>query len=192
MTDLHNVESLVLEHLRAIRADLADVKDRLTGVEVQLSAMGQQLAGLTTAVYSGKSDTDSFRRRLERIERRLAAMVRWPYENGEGLQVLRYRHGAQYVPHYDYFDPAQPGTPRILQRGGQRVGTIVMYLRTPERGGATVFPDVGLEVAPIKGSAVFFSYDRPHPDTKTLHGGSPVTLGEKYVATKWMRAGEFV
>lgn len=128
----------------------------------------------------------------ERIERRLAELVRWPYENGEGLQVLRYRNGAQYVPHYDYFDPTQPGTPKILARGGQRVGTIVMYLRTPERGGATVFPDIGLEVAPIKGSAVFFSYDRPHPDTKTLHGGAPVTLGEKYVATKWMREREFV
>jgi prolyl 4-hydroxylase len=128
----------------------------------------------------------------ERIERRLAELVNWPYENGEGLQVLRYKHGAQYVPHYDYFDPAQPGTPKILQRGGQRVGTIVMYLRTPERGGATVFPDIGLEVAPIKGSAVFFSYDRPHPDSKTLHGGTPVTLGEKYVATKWMREGEFI
>jgi prolyl 4-hydroxylase len=128
----------------------------------------------------------------ERIERRLAELVNWPYENGEGLQVLRYKHGAQYVPHYDYFDPAQPGTPKILQRGGQRVGTIVMYLRTPERGGATVFPDIGLEVAPIKGSAVFFSYNRPHPDTKTLHGGTPVTLGEKYVATKWMREREFV
>jgi prolyl 4-hydroxylase len=128
----------------------------------------------------------------ERIERRLAELVRWPYENGEGLQVLRYRNGAQYVPHYDYFDPTQPGTPKILARGGQRVGTIVMYLRTPERGGATVFPDIGLEVAPIKGSGVFFSYDRPHPDTKTLHGGAPVTLGEKYVATKWMREREFV
>lgn len=128
----------------------------------------------------------------ERIERRLAELVRWPYENGEGLQVLRYRHGAQYVPHYDYFDPMQPGTPRILERGGQRVGTIVMYLRTPERGGATIFPDVGLEVAPIRGSAVFFSYERPHPDTRTLHGGMPVTLGEKYVATKWMREREFV
>ncbi len=128
----------------------------------------------------------------ERIEQRLADLLRWPYENGEGLQVLRYRHGAQYVPHYDYFDPLQPGTPRILQRGGQRVGTVVMYLRTPERGGATIFPDIGLEVAPIKGSAVFFSYDRPHPDTKTLHGGMPVTLGEKYVATKWMREREFV
>lgn len=127
----------------------------------------------------------------ERIERRLAELVNWPYENGEGLQVLRYKNGAQYVPHYDYFDPSQPGTPKILQRGGQRVGTIVMYLRTPERGGSTVFPDIGLEVAPIKGSAVFFSYDRPHPDTKTLHGGTPVTLGEKYVATKWMREGPF-
>jgi predicted nucleic acid-binding Zn-ribbon protein len=63
--------SVTLEHLRHIRADLADVKDRLLGVEVQLSAMGQQLAGLTTAVYSGKSEMDSVRRRLERIERRL-------------------------------------------------------------------------------------------------------------------------
>lgn len=128
----------------------------------------------------------------EKIERRLAELVNWPYEYGEGLQVLRYKNGAQYVPHYDYFDPAQPGTPKILQRGGQRVGTIIMYLRTPERGGATVFPDIGLEVAPIKGSAVFFSYDRPHPDTKSLHGGAPVTLGEKYVATKWLREREFV
>jgi prolyl 4-hydroxylase len=128
----------------------------------------------------------------ERIERRLAELVNWPYENGEGLQVLRYKNGAQYVPHYDYFDPAQPGTPKIVERGGQRVGTIIMYLRTPERGGTTIFPDIGLEVAPIKGSAVFFSYDRPHADTKTLHGGTPVTLGEKYVATKWMREREFI
>ena len=128
---------------------------------------------------------------VERVENRLAELLRWPFENGEGLQILRYRHGAEYVPHYDYFDPAQPGTAKILTRGGQRVATIVMYLRTPERGGATVFPDIGLEVAPIRGSAVFFTYDRPHADTLSLHGGMPVTLGEKYVATKWMREREF-
>ena len=128
----------------------------------------------------------------DRVEKRLAELLNWPFENGEGLQVLRYRMGAQYVPHYDYFDPAQPGTAKIVQRGGQRVATVVMYLRTPERGGATVFPDIGLEVQPVKGSGVFFSYDRPHPDTKTLHGGTPVTLGEKYVATKWLRENEFI
>ena len=126
-----------------------------------------------------------------KLERRLAALVDWPLENGEGLQVLRYRPGAEYRPHYDYFDPAEPGTPTILKRGGQRVASIVCYLNTPEAGGATVFPDVGLEVAPVQGNAVFFSYDRPHPSTRTLHGGAPVTAGEKWVATKWLREGRF-
>lgn len=66
-----NIESLVLEHLRAIRADLADLRERMASVELQLSAMGQQLAGLTTAVYGSKSDHENLRRRVERIERRL-------------------------------------------------------------------------------------------------------------------------
>lgn len=125
------------------------------------------------------------------IERRIAELVRWPLENGEGLQILRYRPGAEYRPHHDYFDPVHPGTARILQRGGQRVGTIVMYLNTPEGGGSTTFPEVGLEVAPVRGNAVFFSYDRAHPATKTLHGGAPVLAGEKWVATKWLRQGVF-
>lgn len=125
------------------------------------------------------------------IEQRIAALVNWPVENGEGLQVLRYRPGSEYKAHHDYFDPAQPGTPTILKRGGQRVGTVVMYLNHPIRGGGTAFPDVGLEVAPFKGNAVFFSYDRAHPMTRTLHAGTPVLEGEKWVATKWVREGEF-
>jgi len=127
----------------------------------------------------------------ERIERRIAALLNWPVSHGEGLQVLRYRPGAEYKPHHDYFDPAHPGSPTILARGGQRVGTLVMYLNDPVRGGGTTFPDVGLEVAPVKGNAVFFSYHAPHPSTKTLHGGAPVLEGEKWVATKWMREREF-
>lgn len=126
-----------------------------------------------------------------RLEARIAALVGWPLENGEGLQILRYGPGAEYKPHYDYFDPAEPGTPVILKRGGQRVASLVCYLNTPDAGGATVFPDVGLEVAPVRGNAVFFSYDRPHPATRTLHGGAPVTAGEKWVATKWMRERRF-
>jgi len=128
---------------------------------------------------------------IQRIEQRIAALLQWPVERGEGLQVLRYRPGAQYRPHFDYFDPAHPGTAAVLKRGGQRVGTLVMYLQVPAHGGATIFPDVGLEVAPVKGHALFFSYDRPHESTGTLHGGAPVTDGEKWVATKWLREGVF-
>jgi prolyl 4-hydroxylase len=126
-----------------------------------------------------------------RIEARIARLLQWPLERGEGLQVLHYLPGAEYRPHHDYFDPSKAGTAAILKRGGQRVGSLVMYLSTPDKGGGTAFPDVSLEVAPIRGNAVFFSYDRPHPITRTLHGGSPVIAGEKWVATKWLREGRF-
>jgi prolyl 4-hydroxylase len=128
---------------------------------------------------------------VKRIEARIAKLVGWPEENGEGLQVLHYTPGTEYKPHYDYFDPNEPGTPTILRRGGQRVGTLIMYLHEPEKGGGTSFPDIHMEVAPKRGNAVFFSYDRPHPSTRTLHGGAPVLAGEKWIATKWLRERRF-
>jgi prolyl 4-hydroxylase len=128
---------------------------------------------------------------IRAVEARLAHLLAWPVHNGEGLQVLHYGPGAQYKPHFDYFEPTQPGTTAILRRGGQRVATVLLYLNEPEAGGGTVFPDVGLTVVPRKGYAVFFSYDRPHPDTRSLHGGAPVRVGEKWIATKWLREREF-
>jgi len=128
---------------------------------------------------------------VKRIETRIAHLLDWPMENGEGLQILHYTPGTEYKPHYDYFDPNEPGTPTILRRGGQRVATIVMYLSEPEKGGGTTFPDIHMEVAPKRGNAVFFSYERPHPSTKTLHGGAPVLAGEKWIATKWLRERRF-
>ena len=66
-----------------------------------------------------------------------------------------------------------------------------MYLNTPEQGGATIFPDVGLDVHAIEGNAVFFAYGLPDRSSLTLHGGAPVVQGEKWVATKWMRESKF-
>jgi len=158
----------------------------------------------TVAEHSGGSEVNAARTSdgmffargehalVTRIEARIAELLHWPVENGEGLQVLRYRPGAEYKPHYDYFDPEAPGTPALLSRGGQRVASLVMYLNTPSRGGATSFPDAGLEVMPSRGNAIFFAYDRPHPETRTLHGGAPVLEGDKWVATKWLREGEFI
>ncbi len=125
------------------------------------------------------------------IEARIARLLAWPVTHGEHLQVLQYRPGDRYEPHYDYFDPAQPGTAPLLARGGQRLATFLIYLREPERGGETTFPDLGLRFAPKRGCALFFGYDRPDPSTRTLHGGAPVTAGEKWVATKWLREGVF-
>jgi prolyl 4-hydroxylase len=125
------------------------------------------------------------------IEARIAKLLQWPVSHGEHLQVLHYRPGDRYEPHYDYFDPTQPGAAPLLARGGQRLATFLMYLREPERGGDTTFPDLGLSFAPRRGSALFFSYPVPDPSSKSLHGGAPVQAGEKWVATKWLREGVF-
>jgi prolyl 4-hydroxylase len=124
---------------------------------------------------------------LKNLEGRISALLRWPIDHGEAIQVLRYQIGQEYRPHYDYVDPSKAGAASFLARGGQRVASLVMYLNTPARGGGTNFPDGKLEVAAHKGNAVFFSYGRPDSTTGTLHGGMPVLAGEKWVATKWLR-----
>ncbi len=145
-------------------------------------------ARTSDGMFYTRGETDVVRR----IEARIARLLGWPQQNGEGLQVLCYGPGDQYKPHYDYFDPVEAGTPAILQRGGQRVATLIMYLKEPEKGGATVFPSVKVSVAPKRGNAVFFSYPRAHPSSRTLHGGDPVIAGEKWIATKWLREKEFI
>ena len=124
---------------------------------------------------------------IDRIERRIERCLNWPLSHGEGLQVLNYQPGAEYQPHQDFFDPNDPGTPKAIGFSGQRVGTLLLYLNTPQRGGSTVFPDGGIEVHAKKGRAVFFSYDTPCAQKRALHGGAPVIEGEKWVATKWLR-----
>jgi len=130
---------------------------------------------------------------VTRIENRLAALIHWPVENGEGLQVLSYEKGNEYRPHFDWFDPNVPGPRKHLERGGQRVATIIMYLSDVEEGGGTSFPKIGLQVQPKKGCAVYFANTNAagEVDHNTLHAGEPVERGIKYVATKWLRQGEF-
>ncbi|HEX3397400.1 MAG TPA: 2OG-Fe(II) oxygenase [Steroidobacteraceae bacterium] len=130
---------------------------------------------------------------VTRIEERLAAITGMPMENGEGLQILHYGVGGEYQPHFDFFAPEEAGSALHLERGGQRVSTLIMYLNDVAGGGETIFPDIELEVAPRKGGGVYFSYCDEHGilDRRTLHGGAPVKQGEKWIATHWLRQAEY-
>lgn len=170
---------------------IEEARPRLSrSLTVDTQTGGEELnpARTSDGMFYTRGETEVVRR----VEARIARLLGWPQQNGEGLQVLCYGPGDQYKPHYDYFDPVEPGTPAILQRGGQRVATLIMYLQEPAQGGATVFPSVKINVLPKRGNAVFFSYPRAHPSSRTLHGGEPVTAGEKWIATKWLREREFV
>nr|WP_321167588.1 2OG-Fe(II) oxygenase [uncultured Roseateles sp.] len=130
---------------------------------------------------------------ITRLDQRIARLMGHPLAHGEGLQILRYGVGGEYRPHHDYFPPEDPGSAPHLAQGGQRVATLVVYLNDVPAGGATAFPDAGLHVLPRKGSAVMFRYVDAlgRLDPLTLHAGEPVTEGEKWIMTKWVRQAPY-
>lgn len=129
----------------------------------------------------------------DRIDRRLSALANWPVECSEPFQLQKYNPTQEYRPHFDWLNPDSAGHRSHLQRGGQRLATFVLYLTDVEQGGGTAFPNIGLEVFPKKGNALFFlNTDANHqPDPQTLHAGCPVVKGTKIIANKWLRQGRY-
>lgn len=124
---------------------------------------------------------------VAKIEKRITHIMNIPIEHGDGLQVLLYTPGQEYKPHYDYF------TETSRASGNNRISTLVMYLNDVEEGGETTFPNLNLSVFPNKGMAVYFEYFYSNHELNelTLHAGAPVSKGEKWVATMWMRRQVF-
>jgi prolyl 4-hydroxylase len=131
---------------------------------------------------------------IAQLDQRIAALMGCPEENGEGLQVLRQPEGGHFAPHFDFLIPSNATNSDSIARSGQRLSTLIVYLNDVPRGGETVFPMVGLSVTPRRGNAIYFEYTNSHMqvDQKSLHAGAPVTRGEKWVVTKWMRARRFI
>jgi hypothetical protein len=69
MTD--EVENLVLEHLRAIRTDIAKIKDDGQTMKVEMVALRQQVSSIQTIQEYDHVEIASIKVRLDRIERRL-------------------------------------------------------------------------------------------------------------------------
>jgi prolyl 4-hydroxylase len=161
--------------------------------QISRSTVVQDHDGVLTVDHRRSSEQAWFARGqtplIAQIEARIADVLRYPATHGEGLQVLRYRDGGEYRPHFDFFDPKLGGSAKHLAVGGQRVATLILYLSDVAQGGATAFPDIGLTVRPKRGSALLFANLTPdrQVDRRTLHAGLPVLSGCKYIATKWLR-----
>lgn len=106
-----------------------------------------------------------------------------PIENCEKLQVLRYKPGGYYMPHFDSIDDGN--NPRLY--------TFILALNDDYEGGETVFPNLGNEYKLNAGDALFFdTLDNYELETsKALHGGKPVKNGEKWICNLWVRKYKF-
>ncbi|KAI4302718.1 hypothetical protein MLD38_038435 [Melastoma candidum] len=190
---LHNFLSMQeCDQLRAIalpRLQVSTVVDVKTGKGIRSEV--RTSSGMFLSAKERQSPM------VKAIEKRISVYSQVPVENGELIQVLKYEKDQYYKPHHDYFSDTFN-----LQRGGQRIATLLMYLSDDVEGGETHFPLAGdddcscggktvkgLSVKPIKGDAVLFwsmGLDGGS-DPKSIHGGCEVLSGEKWSATKWMR-----
>ena len=113
----------------------------------------------------------------------------------EDLQVVRYKPGTYYKAHHDSCCDGSDACQEFETKGGQRVGTLLVYLNDEFTDGETHFPahgDVKMKAPP--GSAIFFrplANDTPKCHPKALHAGLPISSGTKYVCNAWVREGTF-
>jgi prolyl 4-hydroxylase len=126
---------------------------------------------------------------IKSIEERIAQITGIPVEHGEDLQILRYEPNQEYKPHHDYFSLKDNPTAQSLETAGQRIMTFLIYLNTPEEGGGTYFPEANLQFEAEEGYGLLFKYEKQ--ERQSLHAGTPVKKGVKWVATKWLREKAF-
>jgi prolyl 4-hydroxylase len=117
------------------------------------------------------------------INRRIAAATGTAPEQGEPLQILRYRPGDQYRTHFD----AIPGWEN------QRILTFILWLNDGYEGGETHFPEAALKLRYPAGDAILFRNVGAdgRRDPAAAHAGLPVASGEKLIASRWIRARPF-
>jgi prolyl 4-hydroxylase len=120
---------------------------------------------------------------IHALNRRLAAATGTDVAQGEPLQVLRYRPGQEYKPHFD----------AVTGDANQRILTALVYLSDDYQGGETLFLSSGLAFRGRRGDALVFrnADDDGRPDPLAQHAGRPVTAGEKIIASRWIRARPF-
>lgn len=168
---------------------ISRARDRLKPAKVFSTATGDQ-------TYHQARDNSGIEFQLsqmdvvtELIRARISAATRLPVPIFEPTQILQYRVGQQFRPHHDFLDPDVPGFAEYLQKFGQRIATVLVYLNEDYEGGETAFPKLGLNFRGATGDALFFTnvdrYGRADP--LTLHAGTPPTSGEKWVLSQWIR-----
>ncbi|HXB86121.1 2OG-Fe(II) oxygenase [Mycobacterium sp.] len=119
---------------------------------------------------------------LLRIETRLCSELRVDPTRLETWQAVRYGPGERFGLHHDAglfgSDPA-----------GERVLTVVLFLDTPQQGGATYFPDLDLLVDAQPGRLLVWNNLSPDGsiDSTKRHASTPVHCGTKTILTTWSR-----
>lgn len=123
---------------------------------------------------------------IHRFLNRLSQLCGRSVNHFEGMKVVNYQPGEQYLAHHDYFREHT----NFIKESGDRQMTFFVYLNDldEDQGGATCFPELDLKVKPRAGDGVFWvniDFEGNYFD-KTLHAGE-VVKSEKWGVNIWVR-----
>jgi prolyl 4-hydroxylase len=137
--------------------------------------------------YSG--DLDVYDPLVKALGRRIDDLLGINGMCGESIQGQRYFPGQEFKAHNDWFYTDQDYWKGERKRGGQRSWTAMAFLNKVDKGGDTHFVQVGASIEPKPGVLLVWNNALPDgsPNENTLHAGTPVVEGVKYVLTKWYR-----
>jgi prolyl 4-hydroxylase len=148
---------------------------------------GSHAIGLSAGRVSETTGEEWFspelRREIRRIETRLCRRLRLSRSHLEWWQATRYRRGGKFEAHFDGGGPFQ------REAAGDREVTLLVYLNTPEAGGTTTFPALGIDVRPRAGTVVAWRNLAADGavDPRMKHTARPVQRGRKVTLTTWSR-----
>jgi len=139
---------------------------------------------------SSTSNLDDNNPLIKRLKKRIAKKIGLNINQGESLQGQLYEPGQYFKSHNDFFQGDSYYNHCLAS--GNRIHTFMIYLNVPEEGGETDFPQLNKKVKPKVGKAVSWSNmkdDQVIPET--LHEGTEVKKGKKYIVTSWWRENKW-
>jgi prolyl 4-hydroxylase len=125
------------------------------------------------------------------------SITKIPKINQENIQVVKYNKGGFYKEHYDACSYDAEKCKNMNNNSGQRITTLLIYLNDNFEGGETKFTHekVKLNVKPEKGMAILFynvsSKDNDIVHPLSLHTGSELLSGEKWICNVWSHKNKF-
>ena len=128
--------------------------------------------------------------KVKALKEKIAKYVGLDIKRGETLQGQLYQPGEYFKPHTDYFSPEAYKTHCLFS--GNRVKTLMIYLNEDMVGGETDFTNLGIKFKPKTGRALRWdNMIDGKVNHQSMHEGTPVTEGKKYIITSWWRENEW-
>ena len=125
------------------------------------------------------------RRVVATIDRHISKKIPEVLTHREEWQATKYGKKGRFNYHFDsgYFAD---------EAAGERTYTLLIYLDTPRRGGATRFPHLDIDVKSVAGRLVVWRNltDEGLRDPDMLHASIPILEGRKTTLVTWVRQRE--